>query len=248
MAVWFTDRRGGVSEPPYAQLNLGLHVGDDPEAVTENRRRLDLLIGDRPVVWMDQVHGRTVAVVDGPVCGPVPATDALITTQPDLVLAVLVADCVPVMLHGRVGAGSSVGEPGAQVIAAAHAGRRGLQLGVLEAVVSRMSSLGVQPRAMVAQLGPAVCGKCYEVPASMRDEVAGVAPAARSVTRAGRPSLDLRAGLLQQLNALGVGQVYVDPTCTLESALHFSHRRDQRTGRQAGLIVINRDAADAAGN
>jgi hypothetical protein len=102
-----------------------------------------------------------------------------------------------------------------------------------------MSSMGVQPRALVAELGPAVCGKCYEVPTSMREEVAAVAPAARSTARSGRPSLDLRAGLVQQLHALGISKVTVDPTCTLESAEHFSHRRDQRTGRTAGLIVID---------
>jgi polyphenol oxidase len=235
-AVWFTNRRGGVSEPPYATLNLALHVGDDPAAVAENRRRLDQVTGGRPVVWMDQVHGRRVAVVDHASDEPVPETDALITTTPDLVLAVLVADCVPVMLRGAIAEGPSAG---ATVVAAAHAGRRGLQLGVLEAVVSRMSSMGVQPRAIVAELGPAVCGKCYEVPTSMREEVAGVAPAARSTARSGRPSLDLRAGLVQQLHALGISKVNVDPTCTLESAEHFSHRRDQRTGRTAGLIVID---------
>jgi copper oxidase (laccase) domain-containing protein len=214
----------------------------------ENRRRLASLVGDRPVVWMDQVHGRRVAVVDGPLETAVPETDALITFVPDLVLAVLVGDCVPVLLHGTVTDDSSV-DPGAtggallpagrQVIAAAHAGRRGLQLGVVEAVVSRMSSLGVPPRTITAQLGPAVCGKCYEVPAAMRDEVAGVAPSSRGTTRAGRPSLDLRAGLVQQLHALGVAKVHVDPTCTVESERHFSHRRDQRTGRTAGLIVID---------
>jgi polyphenol oxidase len=246
MAVWFTDRRGGVSEPPYAQLNLGIHVGDDPAAVAENRRRLQRLTGGRPVVWMDQVHGRRVAVVEGPQDDPVPETDAIITAVPDLVLAVLVADCVPVMLRGpidpsrlpRYGAKGGAG-PAKELVAAAHAGRRGLQLGVMEAVVSRMSSLGVQPRAIVAELGPAVCGKCYEVPAAMRDEVAAVAPAALATTRAGRPALDLRAGLVQQLHALGVGKLHVDPTCTVESAAHFSHRRDLRTGRCAGLIVID---------
>jgi YfiH family protein len=244
MAVWFTDRRGGVSEPPYAEFNLGLHVGDDPAAVRENRRRLASLVGDRPVVWMDQVHGRRVALVDAPVEGAVPETDALMTTTPGLVLAVLVGDCVPVLLHGTVVDDSpAAGEPllpaGREVVAAVHAGRRGLQLGVVEAVVSRMSSLGAAPRTISAQLGPAVCGKCYEVPAAMRDEVAAVAPSSRATSRAGRPALDLRAGLVQQLQALGVGKVKVDPTCTLESALHFSHRRDQRTGRSAGLIVID---------
>ncbi len=234
--MWFTNRRGGVSEPPYAELNLGMHVGDDPSAVAENRRRLDVLTGGRPIVWMDQVHGRRVAVVDRPQGPALPETDALVTTAPDLVLAVMVADCVPVMLHGPVTEGPGAGS---QAVAAAHAGRRGLQLGVVEAVMSRMSSLGVQPKAVVAELGPAVCGGCYEVPASMRDEVAAVAPAARATARSGRPSLDLRAGLVQQLHALGVGQVRVDPTCTFESPEHFSHRRDQRTGRCVGLIVID---------
>ena len=236
MAVWFTNRRGGVSEPPYAELNLGLHVGDDPEAVTENRRRLGAVTGGRPVVWMDQVHGRRVTVVDRPQEGAIPETDALVTTATDLVLAVLVADCVPVMLRGPVDEGPGAGST---VVAAAHAGRRGLQLGVVEAVVSRMSSMGVQPKAIVAELGPAVCGKCYEVPSSMREEVAAMAPAARTTARSGRPALDLRAGLVQQLHALGVSKLHVDPTCTFESPEHFSHRRDQRTGRCAGLIVID---------
>jgi YfiH family protein len=244
MAVWFTDRRGGVSESPYAEFNLGLHVGDDPAAVLENRRLLSSLVGDRPVVWMDQVHGRRIAVVDGPVDAAVPETDGLITAVPGLVLAVLVGDCVPVLLHGTVaedpaGSGPAALPAGREVIAAVHAGRRGLQLGVVEAVVSRMSALGAAPRTISARLGPAICGKCYEVPASMREEVAAIAPSARATSRAGKPALDLRAGLLQQLHALGVGMVTVDPICTLESELHFSHRRDQRTGRTAGLIVID---------
>jgi YfiH family protein len=237
MALWFTDRRGGVSEPPYAEFNLGYHVGDDPEAVAENRRRLGALLGGRPVVWMDQVHGRRVAVVDAPAPEPVPETDALITATPGLVLAVLCADCVPVLLRGTATADGG-GAP-REVVAAAHAGRRGLQLGVVEAVVSRMSGLGVQPRSITAELGPAVCGRCYEVPAAMREEVAAVAPAAAATSRHRKPALDLRAGLVQQLQALGVQQVHVDPTCTQETPRYFSHRRDQRTGRMAGLIVID---------
>ena len=239
MGSWFTDRRGGVSEAPYASLNLALHVGDDPAAVAENRRRLGAVVGDRPIVWMDQVHGRRVAVVSEAGGNAVPETDALITATPGLVLAVMAADCVPVLLRGERAAGSGPEGGSAQVVAAAHAGRRGLQLGVVEAVVSRMSALGVQPRGIAVQLGPAVCGRCYEVPTAMRDEVAAVAPAARTTTRAGRPALDLRAGLVQQLHALGVQQVHVDPRCTMEDPMLFSHRRDQRTGRLAGLVVID---------
>ena len=111
-----TDRRGGRSVSPYDSFNLGDHVGDDPAAVAANRARVarELGVGEDRLVWMDQVHGTGVAVVDGPQDGPVPGTDALVTATPGLVLGVLVADCVPVLLA----------DPGRGVVAAVHAGRR----------------------------------------------------------------------------------------------------------------------------
>ncbi|MDQ1631220.1 MAG: purine-nucleoside/S-methyl-5-thioadenosine phosphorylase / adenosine deaminase [Frankiaceae bacterium] len=223
-AYRFTDRHGGVSSAPYASLNLGDHVGDDAAAVAENRTRATASLGDLPIVWMRQVHGRTVAVVDAPSDQPIPDTDALVTTTAGLTLGVLVADCVPVLIDA----------PG--VAAVAHAGRKGLQLGVVPAVLEVLVDLGHAPEALTARLGPSACGACYEVPEAMRAEVAAVAPAAASTTRAGTAGLDIRAGLAEQLRSAGVRQVEVSSICTIESADHFSYRRDGTTGRSAGLL------------
>src|SRR5690349_11876686 len=182
-----TDRRGGRSRSPYDTFNLSDHVGDDPADVAANRGRVaaELGVAEDRLVWMNQVHGTRVAVVDGPQDGVVPATDALVTTTPGLLLCVLVADCVPVLLadHDR------------GVVAAVHAGREGVRQGVVPAALSAMASLGARARHVTALLGPAVCGGCYEVPEKMQAEVARVAPAAVTTTRRGTPGLDLRAGL-----------------------------------------------------
>jgi hypothetical protein len=224
-----TDRYGGVSTAPYDELNLGDHVGDDPAAVAENRARLAAsvdLLPDR-LVFMSQVHGTEVAVVDGP-SGTVPPTaDALVTREADLGLVVLVADCVPVVLAARR----------SDVLAVAHAGRKGVAAGIVGATVEAMRALGARPDRMVAMVGPAVCGACYEVPAEMADDVGALVPAARAVSRDGNPALDLRAGVAAQLAAAGVATIEVDPWCTRESPDLFSHRRDGVTGRFAGVVV-----------
>ena len=220
----FTDRSGGGSAPPYDTNNLALHVGDDPAVVAANRAQLSA----GPVVWMDQVHGARVEVVDGPLDGAVPGTDALVTATPGLTLAVLVADCVPVLLAD--------GEAG--VVAAVHAGRRGVQAGIAARALAAMQHLGARPDRTTAALGPAVCGSCYEVPAAMQEEVAADLPAARATTRTGTPGLDLRAGLRAQLDALGVARVEVSAVCTAESPDHYSYRRDGVTGRFAGLVRL----------
>jgi YfiH family protein len=223
-AYCFTDRLGGVSRPPYASLNLGDHVGDDPDDVAENRRRAGAGFGGLPIVWMRQVHGRNVAFVDGPRPDPVPDVDGLVTTTAGLTLGVLVADCVPVLLAA----------PG--VAAVAHAGRKGLQLGVVPAVLDRIAALGVDMADLNVRLGPAACGACYEVPEAMRDEVATLVPEAASRTRFGTAGLDIRAGLAAQLRTCGVTDIDVSSVCTLESPDHFSYRRDGTTGRTAGLV------------
>jgi YfiH family protein len=227
-----TDRRGGRSSAPYDAFNLGDHVGDDPAAVAANRDRLARELGAEPgrLVWMQQVHGTGVAVVDRPQDGPVPATDALVTAEPGLVLCVLVADCVPVLLA----------DAEAGVVAAVHAGREGVRQGVVPAALAAMRDLGARPGTTTALLGPAVCGADYEVPAAMQAEVAEVAPAAAVRTRRGTPGLDLRAGLDALLRAAGVAQVVHDPRCTVEDRRLFSHRRDGVTGRQAGVVWLDR--------
>ncbi|MEV0681348.1 peptidoglycan editing factor PgeF [Actinosynnema sp. NPDC050436] len=226
-----TTRQGGVSQPPYESFNLGDQVGDDPAAVAANRRRLAEGLGLTPdrLVWMEQVHGRTAQVVDGPVARPLEATDAVVTRAERLALVVLTADCVPVLL----------GDPEAGVVAAVHAGRVGARVGVVPAALSAMESLGARPERVEVLLGPAVCGQCYEVPAAMRDDVDRHLPGSATKSRTGRPALDLRAGIWQQLADAGVGKVGVDPRCTVEERDLFSHRREPGTGRLAGVIWID---------
>lgn len=220
----FTDRDGGVGAAPFDRLNLGGHVGDDPGVVAGNRRLVAAAVGLPPeqVLYMNQVHGRELAVVDGPWQGQAPEVDAMVTRRPGLALAVLVADCVPVVLA----------DPDAGVVAVAHAGRPGLAAGVVPAVVDAMRDLGA--REILARVGPAVCGDCYEVPETMRADVAAVVPQSWSTTRVGTPGLDVPAGVLAQLEKAGVVADRV-AMCTIEDPSVFSYRRDHTTGRFAGL-------------
>ncbi|MGW2201934.1 peptidoglycan editing factor PgeF [Streptomyces sp. NPDC001774] len=228
----FTDRWGGVSAVPYEELNLGGAVGDDPEAVHANRARAAGALGLDPgrVVWMNQVHGPDVAVVDGPWGDrPVPQVDAIVTTRRGLALAVLTADCTPVLLA----------DPVAGVVAAAHAGRPGMIAGVVPAAVKAMIELGADPARITARTGPAVCGRCYEVPDTMRAEVAAVEPAAFAETSWGTPAVDVTAGVHAQLERLGIRDRQASEVCTRESGDHYSYRRDRTTGRLAGYVWLD---------
>jgi YfiH family protein len=228
----FTDRWGGVSAAPYEKLNLGGAVGDDPDAVRTNRELAAGSLGVRPdrVVWMNQVHGADVAVVDGPWGDrPAPRVDAIVTARRGLALAVLTADCVPVLLA----------DPVAGIAAAAHAGRPGMVAGVVPAALRAMTDLGAEPSRIVARTGPAVCGRCYEVPEAMRAEVGAVEPAAHAETSRGTPAVDVGAGVHAQLDRLGVRDRAQSPVCTLESGDHFSYRRDRTTGRLAGYVWLD---------
>ncbi|MFC5636925.1 peptidoglycan editing factor PgeF [Streptomyces bullii] len=229
----FTDRWGGVSAAPYEELNLGGAVGDDPGAVRTNRELAAKSLGldAGRVVWMNQVHGADVAVVDGPwgSSSPIPSVDAIVTARRGLALAVLTADCVPVLLA----------DPVAGVVAAAHAGRPGMIAGVVPAALRAMMELGADPSRIAARTGPAVCGRCYEVPETMRAEVAAVEPAAYAETSWGTPAVDVRAGVHAQLDRFGVRDRAQSPVCTLESGDHFSYRRDRTTGRLAGYVWLD---------
>jgi YfiH family protein len=217
---------GGVSRPPYDTFNLGDHVGDDPAAVAANRTRLADAIGADAVVWMNQVHSDHVVVVDGDPGVAVDDTDALVTTTPRLALAVLSADCVPVLLaDARAG-----------VIGAAHAGRVGAQRGIVARTVETMVGLGATVADISVLLGPAVSGRNYEVPAAMADEVEAALPGSRTTTAKGTPGLDIRAGIARQLTTLGITAIDTDPRCTVEDRQLFSHRRGAPTGRLASLV------------
>lgn len=225
-----TTRSGGVSAAPFDSFNLGDHVGDDPAAVATNRLRLAKATGLGPdrLVWMNQVHGDRVEVVDGPREGAVEATDALVTTVAGLAMVVVTADCVPVLM-ADVRAG---------VVAAVHAGRVGAQHGVVARAVETMLAVGARVGDISVLLGPSVSGQHYEVPAEMADEVEAALPGSRTVTAAGTPGLDLRAGIARQLKALGVVAIDADPRCTAADPNLFSHRRDGRTGRLASLVWL----------
>ncbi|WP_460847212.1 polyphenol oxidase family protein [Nocardioides ultimimeridianus] len=177
---------------------------------------------------MHQVHGdRVVTVLDQPHPGDEAAQgDALVTTRAGTGLMIRVADCVPVLL-----ADASAG-----VIGAAHAGRRGVELDVVSRTVERMRELGAE--GLRAWIGPHVCGRCYEVPAEMREEVAAIVPATYAETSWGTPALDLGAGVEAQLAAAGVPSERV-PGCTLEDDRFHSYRRDgSAAGRIAGLVWL----------
>jgi YfiH family protein len=220
----FTDRYDGVSAVPFDSLNLALVGDDDPEAT---RRNTELLLADfapgAELCDMEQVHGRRVALAGG----PREQCDALVTDRPDVVLMVRAADCVPVLL-------ADLEDGGSGVIGAAHAGRQGLVDGVVVACVDEMRRLGA--RSIGAWVGPHVCGRCYEVPATLRDEVAAMEPSTASTTSWGTPALDIGAGVVAQLERLGVLVDYVS-RCTLESPDLYSYRRDGAgSGRLAGVI------------
>lgn len=235
-----TTRAGGVSEEPYASLDLAFHVGDAPAAVSTNRERVAARLGF-PVVYANQVHGTHVVVVgaeggsradgSGGAAETVGDADGLVTAQPRVGLAVMVADCLPVLLA----------DPERGVVGAAHAGRRGLVDGVVPAVVDAMTRLGARAERIRCFLGPAICAACYEVGAEVRDEVARSVPAAAATTRWGTPAVDLVAGVTAQLVAAGVADAASSGACTVEDLRFYSYRRDGRTGRFAGVIAMDGD-------
>lgn len=221
-----TDRWGGVSTGRFAELNLGPHVGDTAAAVAENRSRVTAALDLEPgrLVFMRQVHGRVVAEVTDP--GRVHETeaDALVTRSPDLGLAVMVADCLPVLLADEE----------AGVVAVAHIGRAGLREGLLAETIAAMRDLGAT--AVHGTLGPGICAGCYEVSQKVHDEVTAVIPRASARSTAGTPALDIPSGAIAQLAALGVSSTG-GQGCPRELPGQFSYRRDGRTGRFAGIVV-----------
>ena len=223
-----TTRAGGASRPPFDTFNLGDHVGDDPAAVVANRARLAKAIGlgEDGIVWMNQVHGDRVVTVNGPVVGAVADADGLVTTTRGLALAVVTADCVPVLMS----------DARAGVVAAVHAGRVGTQKGVVARAVEVMVHEGAHVEDVSVLLGPAVSGRNYEVPEAMADEVDAAVPGSRTITARGTAGLDLRAGIVGQLTQLGIASVGVDPRCTVDDRDLFSHRRGAPTGRLASLV------------
>lgn len=222
-----TTRRGGASAGRYASFNLAAHVGDDPAAVAANRRRL-AEAGRLPAtpLWLRQVHGTRVAAAER--AGVAPEADAAVAREPGRVLAVLTADCLPVLLAAR----------DANVVAIAHAGWRGLAAGVVEAALGAMQ---VPAAGVAAWLGPAIGPRHYVVGADVAAAFADAPGHSGALTSAGpgRWHCDLAALARARLAAAGVADIGGCGLCTYEEAGRFySYRRDGETGRFASLLWI----------
>ncbi len=223
----FTGRHGGSSVGDFASLNLGGQVGDDPLAVESNRRLVarSVGVGRDQLVFMNQCHGTDVVVVDGPWEGEPPEADGVVTTSTDLALAVLVADCTPVLLVDQVGG----------VAAAVHAGRPGMMSDIVGRTVDAMTDLGAS--SIRAAVGPSICGRCYEVPEAMRAQAAKISPAAAAISWQGTPAIDVAAGVVDQLQSRSVAVQWISG-CSRESEGLFSYRRQHSTGRCAGVVRL----------
>ncbi len=194
-------------------------MGDSAETVARNRELLSNITG--PIQFMNQVHGDEVVEVKS--IGDDPTCDALITRAPGIALAVMVADCIPLLLSSST------------VVGAVHVGRRGLMNAVAVKAVEAMRKLGADK--IHAQLGPSICGRCYEVPQELADEVVAKHPAASSLTNNLTPALDLPRALIADLVASGV-TYEASAICTLENDEYFSYRRHNITGRNAGVVWL----------
>ena len=222
-----TTREGGVSSPPWDSFNLGDHVGDDAAQVAENRARLRVQLPAEPA-WLKQIHGATVVDAGSDVL----TADASVTRQAGCVCAVLTADCLPVLFCDRAG----------RVVAAAHAGWRGLAQGVLEATVAAMQ---VPPGEVLAWMGAAIGPHAFEVGDDVRlafvtqhpEAAAAFVPDPSGVP--GKWLADIYQLARIRLNRVGVHAIYGGGRCTFNEADRFySYRRDGVTGRMASLIWL----------
>ena len=235
-----TSRLGGVSVAPYDSLNLGDHVGDHPAAVAANRELLleALALPGEPL-WLRQVHGRQVVHAERVAWDQTPAADACIASVPGAVCAVLTADCLPVLLCDRAGS----------VVAAAHAGWRGLAGGVLETSVAAMP---VPAGELMAWLGPAIGPRHFEVGEEVYAAFTGDDPQAVPAFVAaakGHWYCDLYALARRRLAAVGVTAVYGGDRCTYaEQHLFYSYRRDGQTGRMASLVWLTEEPVGFGNN
>jgi len=217
----FTDRTGGLSTGAFLSRNLATHVGDDQASVIANRAELENLLG-LPIQYMNQVHGDAVATVGAEII-PELTADALVTQSVDIGLAVMVADCIPLLMASS------------KTVAAVHVGRKGLMNKVALATIQEMRSRDTSQ--ITAVVGPSICGKCYEVSQDIYDDVSKSFPLAESKTRDGALALDLSRALIDQLESIGV-KVINEGRCTVEDNNLYSYRRDGVTGRQVGVVWL----------
>lgn len=228
VSYFCSTRQGGVSQPPWDTLNVGLHTGDHPAHVEQNRRRVAPAAG--PVVWLDQVHGTDVLDADADSAGQGVAVqaDAAITSRVDRVLAIMVADCLPVVMGSEDGL----------LIGVAHAGWRGLAAGVLENTLHQLQARHPeQKRAQWrAWIGPGISQRHFEVGDEVRRRFMEADPQTARFFKSGKPAkwmADLPGIARHRLKQAGIHRVDVSALCTADRPdLFFSYRRDGVTGRQ----------------
>ena len=216
----FTARHGGNSEGEFSSLNLGDHVGDASEAVTNNRKILQSLLSRIEPIFMNQVHGNDVVEVDEGSLNQITA-DALITRKTGLPLAVLSADCLPILIKGE------------NIVGAIHAGRKGILNGIIERTITKMRELGAKE--LSATIGPAICGGCYEVDIQMYLDAIEID--SNLATTPETHGLDLKKAAAGQLRSQNVSVTDLG-ICTAHDSNYFSYRRDGVSGRSAGVIVL----------
>lgn len=225
-----TTRHGGVSQPPYDSLNLGLHVGDNPQSVESNRLRL-IDIAGLPATphWLEQVHGTDVVHLTKTTSFETTyVADAAYTNESGVVCSVMTADCLPVLFSSRSG----------DEVAAAHAGWRGLCTGVLERTVAEFSA---RPSDIIAWLGPAIGPQQFEVGGEVREAFMAVDPSVRCAfqSKGNKFLADIYQLARLRLQACGVNDVFGGEFCTVTDSTNFySYRRDVITGRLASLIWL----------
>jgi YfiH family protein len=233
VSYFCTTRAGGVGTAPHDTLNLGLRAGDQPETVAENRRRVRAALPGAPL-WLRQVHGSRVVDADAPLEDE-PAADAAVTAAPGRPLAIMAADCLPVLIV----------EARARALGAAHAGWRGLAGGVLENTVAALRRKCADAVAWHAWIGPGIGPAVFEVGQDVLDAFADDGPQARAMfhPRPGQPGkwlADLPGLAALRLRRAGVAVVHQSGLCTVSDPGHFfSYRRDGQTGRMALLAWLH---------
>ncbi len=230
----FSDRWGGVSKPPYHELNIALHVGDNPIDVLKNReilaKKFDFYIDN--LIYMDQTHSNNIQIINDTFTNKIENCDGIITNKPNIPLMVMVADCIPVLLYDRE----------KKVIGAVHAGRNGTFKSISKKAVTIMTKeFDSNPKDIVVSLGPSIHSCCYEVGEDLADIAKKSFGDRYVIKRAESFFLYLQTLNFAQLKSFGVKEknIEISSVCTYCDKNYFSYRRDGVTGRFAGVIKLN---------
>ncbi len=218
-----TTRIGGRSRGSYSQLNLGYHVDDEAEDVYFNRQELYKMLGQEPL-WLRQVHGNRIIDADKAVNDFV--ADGAITTRQNFPIAVMTADCLPIVMADKNG----------QVIGIIHAGWRGLSLGIIEALIESFAFKGVMPFNIQAWIGPSISMRQYEVDEKIKN-VFHEHPEAFTATKPGHWFADLKLIAMNKMKMKGLESISDSGLCTFSNENFFSYRRDHKCGRLATVVV-----------